>query len=162
MLCIWETNIAPQLSTFFRIRFNIPLPTFSLHLFKQELLKLGGFSFNSLFYFFDNDIKAFILHIVLSFKICFHSILWQLSLFHSCNCDTCLLNFAILACMRHFHHDILFLFSCLLLFLPNNSAAIFAPTKINKFTSVIDSVWNRLNTSYTPACFFSLFSYLPY
>ena len=81
-------------TTFWLISPSPPPP--SPNLFKQEflvaltkpglykliisfiiLLKLGGFNFNSLFCFFDDHMKAFILHIVLSFKICFYSIVWQ-------------------------------------------------------------------------------------
>ena len=57
---------------------------------------------------------------------------------HSCDCGTCLLNSAILVCMRCFHHAILLLFSCLLLFFPNNYVKTFSTTKTNKFVSMID------------------------
>ena len=96
MLYILGPNVAPKLSTFFTIGFHNILANFPPNLFKQEflvaltkpglykliisfiiLLKLGGFNFNSLFCFFDDHMKAFILHIVLSFKICFYSIVWQ-------------------------------------------------------------------------------------
>ena len=51
--------------------------------------------------------------------------------------------------MRHFHHGILLLFSCLLLLFSTNSATIFSPTKSKKFVSVIDSVWIQLKTWFT-------------
>ena len=125
---------------------------------KIILLKLGGFSCKSLFYFFD-DHKTFILHIVLSFsKSVFIQSFDSLPLFFSCNCVTHLRNSAILVCMCCFYH-VIFLFSYLLLFFPSNYLATFIPSKINKFVSVIVSVWIQLNTWFT-ACVFSFTFFL--
>ena len=89
-------------------------------------------------------------------------ITFSLPLFYSCNCATCLLNSTILVGIRRFHRGILLLFSCLLLFFPNNSATTFALTKINNFALLIRIDWFCMDLTHHLIYYLILFYYYYY